>query len=376
MRTWAHARAYPLTRMAVSEYFSPDYRTARVRFREAAQQCGAQLSEYLLPAHQGPHGESLAVDVAQLGAAEPDRALLVISGTHGVEGLCGAGCQLGLLQDRLGEVLPGSTRLLLVHALNPYGFAWLRRVTEEGIDLNRNFVDFAQPLPSSAAYEALHEWLVPQDWDGPARAAADAALGGYLQKYGARALQEAVQAGQYSRPTGLFYGGAGPSWSARALERILEESLPRSVRTLAVLDLHTGLGPPGYGEPILTRCGPADVERAQRWYGPEVKDLSGGKSVSAQVLGSLADGIARLRPSVQLTFLALEFGTRPMLEVLTALRGDHCLHAAGGGESALRRAVRQQMRAAFFSDSPAWQAAVYGRTADFFYRACRGLGAA
>jgi hypothetical protein len=31
------------------------------------------------------------------------------------------------------------------------------------------------------------------------------------------------------------------------------------------------------------------------------------------------------------------------------------------------------MLKAFYSDNPAWQAAVYGRTADFVFRACRGL---
>ena len=33
--------------------------------------------------------------------------------------------------------------VLYIHALNPHGFSFWRRVTQEGVDLNRNFHDFA-----------------------------------------------------------------------------------------------------------------------------------------------------------------------------------------------------------------------------------------
>jgi hypothetical protein len=284
----------------------------------------------------------LAIDVAQLGAATPDRALVVVSGTHGVEGFAGSGCQVGFLADRLHEALPASACALLVHALNPYGFAWLRRVNEDGVDLNRNFVDFSRPRPSSTAYEPLHDSLVPIDWQGDGRRQADAALQAMMTREGLRRFQEALTVGQYTRPTGLFYGGTARTWSARTLADILAQRLPAAIRRVAVLDLHTGLGPPAYGEPILIAHGTAERERARRWYGPEVRDLAADES-----------------------------------EVLTALRADHWLHAHGAAaEPSLRASIQQQMRAAFYIESPAWQAAVYGRVADFVFRACRGLAEA
>ncbi|MBD2550931.1 DUF2817 domain-containing protein [Microcystis elabens FACHB-917] len=39
------------------------------------------------------------MDAAALGAVEPESLLLLISGTHGVEGLAGSGCQVGVLLD-------------------------------------------------------------------------------------------------------------------------------------------------------------------------------------------------------------------------------------------------------------------------------------
>jgi Protein of unknown function (DUF2817) len=359
--------------MPIADYFNQDYATAREAFRRAAEAARAPAQAYELAELRGPNNEILAIDVSRVGAATADSALVLISATHGVEGLAGSGCQVGYLVDRLYEALPASACALLVHALNPYGFAWLRRVNEDGVDLNRNFIDFRQPLPSSPGYEALHDYLVPADWQGEGRRSADLALDAYIKRHGQRALQAAVTGGQYSRPTGLFYGGTEPTWSARMLMTILKQHLPSSVRRMAVLDLHTGLGPVAYGEPILTANTGLDRDRALRWYGPEVKDLSAQESVSAQLVGSIAEGVTRAFPDIELTFLGLEFGTRPVLEVLTALRGDHWMHSAGAVDPVLSADIQRNMRGAFYCERPAWQAAVYGRTADFVYRTCRAF---
>ena len=104
-----------------------------------------------------------------------------------------------------------------------------------------------------------------------------------------------------------------------------------------------------------------------------VRDLSAGESVSARLTGTMARGIERARPELELTLIGLEFGTRPVMEVLTALRADHWLHSHGAGDPQAAAQIRRQMRDAFYCDSPAWQAAVYGRTADLAFRALRGL---
>jgi hypothetical protein len=359
--------------MPVAEYFSQDYRSARELFRQAAESVGAALQTFELPGHRDPSNGPLTIDTGRIGAREPDRALVVLSGTHGVEGFCGSGCQVGFFVDHLYRALPASACALLVHALNPFGFAWLRRVNEDGVDLNRNFIDFSKPLPSSTAYEALHDYLVPADWKGEGRRSADLGLGAYVKQHGPRAFQSAISGGQYTRPTGLFYGGARATWSAQTLISIFQQQLPPTVRYLAVLDLHTGLGPTAYGEPILTSHGAGDRERATKWYGPEVKDLAADEAVAARLSGSISDGVRQARPDVELTFLALEFGTIPMMDVLTALRADHWLHSSPTVDPALRTEIQLQMRSAFYCESPDWQAAVYGRSADFIYRACRGL---
>ena len=359
--------------MPVSDYFSASYTEARGKFRAAAEAGGAHLTAYRLQTHRGPSGEALSIDVAIIGSAMARRGLLLISGTHGVEGFCGSGCQVGFFVDRLHEALPADGVAVLVHALNPYGFAWLRRVNEDGVDLNRNFVDFTQALPASSAYEALHEALVPAEWEGPSRHAADAVLEAYVREHGPRPFQAAVTRGQYTHATGLFYGGNCESWSAKTIRRIAKDHIPPSVESLAVFDLHTGLGPPGYGEPILIGEAPEDFPRAVKWYGPDVTNLAGGKSVSAELVGTLYRGVRDSVRSKALTFIGLEFGTKPMNDVLTALRADHWLHAVKDRDTPLRATISRQVRDAFYVDTPAWKAATYGRAADMIVRAGRGL---
>ena len=154
------------TLMATGNFSADTYIAAREKFLSAARAARCDLSIYPLPNHMGPDGQELTIDVGKLGPPEPEAILVLISGTHGVEGFCGSGCQLGFLADRLYEALPVNCGALLVHALNPYGFAWLRRVNEKNVDLNRNFHDFSKDLPSCSAYEELHDWLVPLEWEG------------------------------------------------------------------------------------------------------------------------------------------------------------------------------------------------------------------
>ncbi len=358
--------------MGTANFFAESYPEARAKFLKVCQSVGAMLTEHPLPNHYGPNGETLSVDVAQLGAASPKSLLILISGTHGVEGFCGSGCQVGYLADRVYEALPADARVLLVHGLNPFGFAWLRRVNEDNVDLNRNFQDFSS-LPSSAGYEAFHDYLVPKDWEGDERVNADAALQKFITAKGEKGFQAELTKGQYTRPNGLFYGGREASWSNRILRQILNDNVPETVKKLAVLDIHTGLGKPGFGEPIYVGPNNYGYETAKKWYGLEVKSTMQGTSVSAAITGSVADAFPRSSPDREIIYLALEFGTLSSTEVLSALRADHWLNAIPNRDTPLRSSISRQMRDAFYLDAPWWKAAVYGRSADFAIRASQAL---
>ena len=120
--------------MTTSQFFASSYTIARAKFLAASRDSGARVTHYTLPELRGPEKEELVMDVAQLGETDP--------GTHGIEGFCGSGCQVGYLVDQLYQALPTKSGVDPGHALNPFGFAWLSRVNEHNFDLNRNFQDF------------------------------------------------------------------------------------------------------------------------------------------------------------------------------------------------------------------------------------------
>ena len=137
--------------MDLGACFSPDYDSARRRFLAMCTRYGVAVRSYANP-ERAPDGADLATDTAWFGPADAAQVMILMSATHGVEGFCGSGAQLDWLLHGGPARLPDNTAALVVHAINPYGFAWGRRTTEEGVDLNRNGVDFAAPLPANPGY--------------------------------------------------------------------------------------------------------------------------------------------------------------------------------------------------------------------------------
>ena len=364
-------------------WFAADYAEARAKFRAAAERAGAVLETHVNPNARQPGGGDLATDVARLGPAPgpapdpaPDRAarvLIVSSGTHGVEGFCGSGCQVGMLETGAFDLLPADCALVLVHAINPYGFAWLRRVTEDNIDLNRNNLDHGAGHPANEKYAEIHAWLTPRDWTGPGRERADAAIAAYIGEHGMFAFQEAVSGGQYDFPDGLFFGGRALSWSAQTWRAIVDAHC-RGARRVAHLDFHTGLGDHGACEIIsVESAGGAGAGRARRWYGDAVKSPERNDSLSAVVTGSVENGFDGIAQETEVTSVALEYGTQSLPEVLEALRADNWLHLYGDPESEEGRAIKRQIRDAFYGDTAEWKAMIW-ETADRVVRqAAAGL---
>lgn len=358
--------------MTIDDWFSASYAQARQKFIAAATAAGATLQSYPHPL-KAPDGGDLAMDVAYLGPKDASRVLVTSSATHGVEGFCGSGCQTGFLSSGLHAEMPADMALLHVHAHNPHGFAHERRVTEDNVDLNRNFIDFSKPLPDNPAYEEVHPWLMPDDWDGPARQAADAAIEDYIARNGIFAFQAAVSTGQHGHPDGLFYGGQAPTWSRRTIETLADEYL-RGRRHVALLDFHTGLGPRGHGELISVDVPDGEEYlRAVAWYGDDVRSPASGDSVSAAVNGTIETGYHAHLTGTVCTTIAIEYGTLPPEQVLAALRADNWLYLHGDVASDMGQTIKREIRAAFYGEDQEWYANVWARGLEIARKAVRGL---
>jgi hypothetical protein len=361
--------------MNAEAFFAQSYAEARGKFLAACEAAGLVVQSHAHPL-PGRDGETLAMDVARAGPAEAERLLLVTSGCHGVEGFCGSGVQGALLQDpALAEAArEHEVAVLLVHALNPYGFSWWRRVTHENVDLNRNWHDFSRALPDNPAYDAIAEALLPDTW--PPTADNEARLAAFVAERGPKALQAAVSGGQYTHPQGLFYGGREPTWSQQTLRQVLRTHGQRC-QHLAWIDLHTGLGPQGHGERInASRDDAAALARARAWWGAEVTSIHDGSSSSALLTGLMWNGVYEECPQAEYTGIALEYGTEPMDEVILCLRAEQWLELHPQADTATRQAIKRRFRDAFYTDTPAWKQAIVEQGLAAALQAVEGLGRA
>ncbi|MEJ1967809.1 MAG: M14 family metallopeptidase [Rhizomicrobium sp.] len=342
------------------DHFPGDYREGRHNFVAACAQAGIDAISRVHPKAEGRDGKPLFLDTAVIGPRDAKKALLLISATHGVEGYFGSGVQTGLLREGLAARAPKDAKIVLLHALNPYGFSWDRRVNEDNADINRNCVDFANP-PANPPYDDLHEEISPRDVSESAMKAANAKLIAFLKAHGAFALQEAVSRGQYKYPDGVYYGGAREAWSIKMLKDVFVESL-RAVKELIVVDFHTGLGQFGAGEMITEDIpGSAPYARAKAMWGGRVASSEAGESVSAPLSGTVDKAVAAWLKGVKLTFAALEVGTRDTRTVFNALRKDNWLHcfAEGRHQNKAARDIRLELRDAFYPDTAEWKRMVW-----------------
>jgi hypothetical protein len=338
-----------------SGFFAADYGRARAGFLAAAVRAEASLTHHRNP-RQGPSGEALFTDVAVLGPRDAQQLFIVTSGVHGVEGFCGSACQIALLESGIAAAATSAT-VVLVHALNPYGFAHLRRTNEDNVDLNRNFIDHAHP-PANPDYAALHPLLVPADWDGPLHLKAEQQLLAAMVARGVREVYSAASRGQYDHSDGVFYGGRGPAWSNTVWREILAELLPR--RTGAVhLDLHTGLGRYGYGEAIYVGAANTPGCHALRACLSEpLVAIFDGAAVAPRVDGPIASAVHEAADGAEVIPFALEFGTLGLPPVLRAMRADAWLNGREDQAGPLAQSLRAEVRAAFNIDADVWRSMV------------------
>jgi len=358
--------------MRVADLFAVDYAGARAKFREAAAAAGAVLESHRnrVPSTAEP---ALVTDTAWLGPRDAPRLLILLSGTHGVEGLCGSALQVGLLRAGILAERRADIAVLMIHALNPFGFAVGRRVTEGNIDLNRNFVDHRKPYPRNPVYNRLRDALCPSDWSPAGKRVADAAIEAFCAAHSAAALNEALILGQYDDPDGLLYGGRAPTWSNRTLRKILRRR-GAAARSVALVDFHSGLGAFGVGQIINNHLpGHPGAKRVSDWYAAEAAASQAENLAAAPIRGDVTVALDESMRQADVTAITLEFGTVPLPEVFDALRADNWLYVHGRPDSPQGRDIKSRLRAAFYPERDDWREPVWDRATEVARKAISGL---
>ena len=360
-------------------FFANTYFEARDKFLELVSRAGGKATSFENQTVDTAQQDTLATDVALLKSERDDESdsssvLVLLSATHGVEGYCGSAIQNQFLENWTMGSISRAHPIILVHAINPFGMAHYRRVNEDNVDLNRNFVDFRSPLPKNPGYEQLHSALVPKMWFGTERDQAEAKIRKFTEENGQRAFQAAVVGGQFQNSDGLFFGGSSPVWSNRTWHSIIRKHI-RRYQQIAVIDFHTGLGPNGYGEPLfIGHAESSAYQSASNWYGSDLTCPGQDGSASTSIQGPLLMALVNSLPKADVIAIALEFGTYPIERVLKALRADNWLSHYGDSRSELGIQIKQEIREAFYPKSEIWKTKVLSRANEVIRQALSGLG--
>ena len=352
--------------------FSVDYNAARRRFREAADAAGWEVLNYPIGSY-GPDGQELTIDVAIESGGSTDRALVISSGMHGVEGFFGSAVQLMLLGEwhqRKGSRPP--VRFVLLHGLCPYGFAWRRRVNEDNVDVNRNLLlegELFQGCPARYAEldKLLNPKAPPSTWE-PVTLKLLAAIA----RYGMPALKDAVASGQYEYPQGLFFGGDRPSRTSEVLATYFDRWLGNSQRIMH-LDLHSGLGK--WAIPKLLIDYPITEvyrDRLSRWFGPNAFEATDPTKTAYTVRGSFGRWCLSRAKGRDYTYAGAEFGTSKPMQVLAGLRAENQAHHWGKNDLSTERTT-QRLVELFCPRSPQWRSQVIEASHRLIKQAIDGL---
>jgi len=349
------------------KHFATSYMEARAAFRAEAQSAGAVLDVLGLGIPIDGEDEGLSIDIATFG--DGPRAVLITSGLHGVEGFAGSAAQ----RQAIAAGLPNDVRVVMVHALNPWGMHHGRRVNEHNVDLNRNFVPEAeahgQPADAYRTFDGLLNPPTPPRFDFYLLRCMAMIL-----RHGRPRLKRAIVGGQYEFPQGLFYGGSTLERSAQLLLGDLPARLAGCTHIVAI-DFHTGLGKRGTHAILVDHT--ADDPRHQSiraHFGDRVQPWQADGGVAYEIRGGWPAALQRGFGD-RIEVLTCEFGTLPDVTVLAALRHENQVFHHGGDRAEARRRI---MAAFAPMDDASWCHDVLAGAAGVIGQACsrvRHLGA-
>lgn len=339
--------------------YSESYEEARTRFRQEWPQ--AEHGSFPVPNNQG---EDNTVDYIYFPGAPHSKLLIITSGVHGIEGFTGSALQWNFL-EHLKEMKRPDLSLLIVHALNPYGFRHERRVTENNVDLNRN-LDVRRDLfkIKNPSYSLVRDFLNPQV---PAHFGPADRLNFYfhaginLYKYSMQTLRRSVLSGQYEHPQDLYFGGRDFEPQKESFEKLVLEKA-QDAPAVFLIDLHTGYGQRG----TMHLYGDSDIEINKNILGQffPMKSIDFGEDKDFyRVTGGMVLYVGRLmqKEKKQYAGITFEFGTLNSQTTLGSLDSiyrmsrENQLVQFGSKDTSTADAIKKSFHEMFYPSDPKWR---------------------
>ncbi len=227
--------------------FPKSYDEARARFLASSESLKrryprAEMRSFNVPSAKDPN---LFVDEIYIPGKKA--LLMLTSGVHGLEASLGSAAQLEFMSETIHLALEKGAGVYIVHCLNPYGWKYARRVTEENINLNRNFGTTPETFrtPNEGylrlAPEIERNEKARHDLLHPFKTLKFLATRLFKKEFTSRTLTQAIAQGQFTNPRGLEYGGREQTPQARNLTERFKQ-VQNGYDEIIHIDFHTGLG--------------------------------------------------------------------------------------------------------------------------------------
>lgn len=378
----------------VSPLFPADYAQSRQTFRDFASLLDAELNSYAvvdtpqIAESIGTENEKyftqpeiefpMTMETATFGNPDSEVCLIVSSGLHGVEGFLGAAVQFAIMEELQNRTSAATDfRVLLIHAMNPFGYHSLRRANESNVDLNRNFFESNESQfcvnPEYGNFDSL---LNPSSAPHGLDLFKIQAMG-LIAKHGIRKLRGAIATGQSDYPRGLFYGGQKIETTTRLIQQNFGKWIGKSNQVLH-LDIHSGLGAYGKCKLLLSdTLSEKKWERLASHFGRDQLEVSGEKSKTSYASrGTMAndlhlrfmDSMGKESPrrsaeklndaNAKYLNLTVEFGTYSNLKVLSAMRNENRCHFYDEPDRASFEKAKRDMKEFFCPSDSRWREGV------------------
>ncbi|MBU1344582.1 MAG: DUF2817 domain-containing protein [Proteobacteria bacterium] len=349
------------------KYFQESYVDCRRHFIDEADKIKETYKEVQISALkiESLVDPDLTIDYCYIPAQKSFKRLLILtSGVHGIEGYVGSAVQQMFLSEQVKENSLDELGVLIIHAINPYGFKYQRRVTENNVDLNRNSsTDNSLFKSVNKGYNDLNAFLNQK------QKVSLTSFGHFffqitaIQKiirHSMGTLRQAVLQGQYQYEKGIYFGGKALEPSVKILTPLIQQ-IAEPYDMVFNIDLHTGYGENGtlhlFPNPIKDEKKKAMIETI--FSGNSID--WGDKEDFYTVTGDFSTYLGDIIPEKLFLNMAFEFGTLDTQTTLGAIKALHNVVIENQGVQYGYRSekdekeVKSRYLAGYYPSSEAWR---------------------
>lgn len=346
--------------------FPESYEASRARFRRDVELLRLKWISSRLEAHPLTDFPDLSIDWFWAEPHLKENLVIVSTGQHGIEGYMGSAMLKVFMDEFAPRMDAEKTGLLLVHAINPWGMKNNRKVNENGVDLNRNFIfDGIFDRSINADFSNLKHLLAPSH---PVRSFATENLLFLmrtlraLHTVGTSGLTHAALLGQYVAPDAMYYGGVRHEEQTIVMMELFRKAL-KMYQNVIHLDMHSGYGPRYQMSIALVPSEPqTSANLSSKFNYPLV--LKGDRQEFYETHGDMTAFLYELRnaeyPGKHVFACFFEFGTLgdsilARIRSLRAMIFESQLHRFGAKDHATEKKIQREFRELYFPAEWKWR---------------------